>query len=139
MVIAFDCGTERMATRSVARRRCKMYRASRRAGTRRAEAHATLAPEEAAAGGGAGVRYAGSLTPVLTLPQAAVAFGAAFLAGAINSVAGGGTLVSFPALIWLGLNSVAANATNTVAIWPGRWAARGATGARPGGCRGGCG
>ena len=48
-----------------------------------------------------------------------VAFGAAFLAGAINSVGGGGTLVSFPALIWLGLNSVAANATSTVAIWPG--------------------
>lgn len=44
---------------------------------------------------------------------------AAFLAGAINSVAGGGTLVSFPALIWLGLNSVTANATSTVAIWPG--------------------
>jgi uncharacterized membrane protein YfcA len=51
--------------------------------------------------------------------QGATAFGAAFLAGAINSVAGGGTLVSFPALIWLGLNSVAANATSTVAIWPG--------------------
>jgi uncharacterized membrane protein YfcA len=51
--------------------------------------------------------------------HAAVAFGAAFLAGAINSVAGGGTLVSFPALIWLGMNSVAANATSTVAIWPG--------------------
>ena len=48
-----------------------------------------------------------------------MAFGAAFVAGAINSVAGGGTLVSFPALIWLGLNSVTANATNTVAIWPG--------------------
>ncbi len=51
--------------------------------------------------------------------HAAVAFGSAFLAGAINSVAGGGTLVSFPTLIWLGLNSVAANATSTVAIWPG--------------------
>jgi uncharacterized membrane protein YfcA len=49
----------------------------------------------------------------------AVAFGSAFLAGAINSVAGGGTLVSFPTLIWLGLNSVTANATSTVAIWPG--------------------
>jgi len=47
-----------------------------------------------------------------------VAFGAAFLAGAINSVAGGGTLLSFPTLIWLGLNSVTANATSTVAIWP---------------------
>jgi uncharacterized membrane protein YfcA len=37
----------------------------------------------------------------------------------INSVAGGGTLVSFPTLIWLGLSSVTANATSTVAIWPG--------------------
>jgi uncharacterized protein len=58
------------------------------------------------------------MTP-LDFPHAAGAFGAAFLAGAINSVAGGGTLVSFPTLIWLGLNSVAANATSTVAIWPG--------------------
>ena len=56
---------------------------------------------------------------VLDFGHAAVAFLAALLAGAINSVAGGGTLVSFPALIWLGLGSVAANATNTVAIWPG--------------------
>ena len=48
-----------------------------------------------------------------------MAFGSAFLAGAINSVAGGGTLLSFPTLIWLGLNSVTANATSTVAIWPG--------------------
>jgi uncharacterized membrane protein YfcA len=55
----------------------------------------------------------------LDFAHAAVAFAAAFLAGAINSVAGGGTLVSFPALIWLGLNSVTANATSTVAIWPG--------------------
>src|SRR5580658_11387148 len=47
------------------------------------------------------------------------AFASAFAAGAINSVAGGGTLVSFPTLIWLGLNSVAATATSTVAIWPG--------------------
>jgi uncharacterized membrane protein YfcA len=49
----------------------------------------------------------------------AAAFGAAFVAGTINSVAGGGTLVSFPTLVWLGLPSVTANATNTVAIWPG--------------------
>jgi uncharacterized membrane protein YfcA len=47
------------------------------------------------------------------------AFAAAFAAGAINSVAGGGTLLSFPTLVWLGLDSVAANATSTVAIWPG--------------------
>jgi uncharacterized membrane protein YfcA len=44
---------------------------------------------------------------------------AAFLAGAINSVAGGGTLVSFPTLVWLGLPPITANATSTVAIWPG--------------------
>jgi uncharacterized membrane protein YfcA len=52
-------------------------------------------------------------------PHELIAFCAAFLAGAINSVAGGGTLVSFPALIWLGLPSTIANATSTVAIWPG--------------------
>jgi uncharacterized protein len=57
--------------------------------------------------------------PASDLLHAAVAFGAAFIAGTINSVAGGGTLVSFPALIWLGLPSVTANATSTVAIWPG--------------------
>jgi uncharacterized membrane protein YfcA len=55
----------------------------------------------------------------LDFPHSAAAFAAAFVAGAINSVAGGGTLVSFPTLIWLGLDSVAANATSTVAIWPG--------------------
>ena len=48
-----------------------------------------------------------------------LAFLAAFAAGAINSVAGGGTLVSFPALVGLGLPSITANATSTVAIWPG--------------------
>jgi uncharacterized membrane protein YfcA len=57
--------------------------------------------------------------PTFHFLHAALAFGAAFLAGAINSVAGGGTLVSFPTLIWLGLSSVTANATSTVAIWPG--------------------
>jgi hypothetical protein len=51
--------------------------------------------------------------------QAVVAFGSAFVAGAINSVAGGGTLLTFPTLIWLGLPSINANATSTVAIWPG--------------------
>jgi uncharacterized membrane protein YfcA len=51
--------------------------------------------------------------------QALVAFGAAFVAGAMNSVAAGGTLLTFPTLIWLGLPSINANATSTVAIWPG--------------------
>jgi len=53
------------------------------------------------------------------LAHAAIAFGAAMVAGAMNSVAGGGSLVTFPTLVWLGLPSVTANATNTVAIWPG--------------------
>ena len=55
----------------------------------------------------------------MTPTHAALAFAAAFAAGAINSVAGGGTLVSFPTLVWLGLPGVTANATSTVAIWPG--------------------
>src|SRR5437763_368948 len=48
-----------------------------------------------------------------------VVFTAALLAGIINSVAGGGTLISFPALIWIGWPPIIANATNTVALWPG--------------------
>jgi uncharacterized membrane protein YfcA len=55
----------------------------------------------------------------MDLLHGTAAFASAFAAGAINSVAGGGTLLSFPTLIWLGLNSVSANATSTVAIWPG--------------------
>ena len=47
---------------------------------------------------------------------------AAFVAGAINSIAGGGTLISFPALMYIGVPPVMANATNTVAIWPGSFA-----------------
>jgi uncharacterized membrane protein YfcA len=44
---------------------------------------------------------------------------AAFLASAVNSVAGGGTLISFPVLVGLGLPPIAANATSTAGIWPG--------------------
>ena len=48
---------------------------------------------------------------------------AALLAGAVNSIAGGGTLLSFPALLWIGRNPIMANATNAVALWPGSLAA----------------
>lgn len=48
-----------------------------------------------------------------------VIFVAGIAAGAINAVAGGGTLISFPTLLWLGRDAIVANATNTVAIWPG--------------------
>jgi uncharacterized membrane protein YfcA len=44
---------------------------------------------------------------------------AALAAGAINSVAGGGSLLSFPALVAFGQPAVIANATNTAAVWPG--------------------
>lgn len=56
------------------------------------------------------------------------AAGAAFIAGGINAIAGGGTLVSFPALLALGVAPVTSNATNTVALCLGHvgggWAQR---------------
>ena len=45
---------------------------------------------------------------------------AAFLAGVLNAVAGGGSFLSFPALLGMNILPVQANATNTVAIWPGQ-------------------
>jgi uncharacterized membrane protein YfcA len=48
-----------------------------------------------------------------------IAAGVAFLAGAINSIAGGGSLILFPTLVALGLPTVDANVTNSVAQWPG--------------------
>jgi uncharacterized membrane protein YfcA len=44
---------------------------------------------------------------------------AGFGAGFVNAIAGGGTLLTFPALLYSGLPAVTANATSTVAIWPG--------------------
>lgn len=49
----------------------------------------------------------------------ALLIGAAFLAGGVNAVAGGGSLISFPALLAAGYGSVAANVTNIVAVTPG--------------------
>jgi hypothetical protein len=48
-----------------------------------------------------------------------LAFLAAVAAGAVNALAGGGTLVTFPTLTALGLPAVAANVTNTIAMAPG--------------------
>jgi uncharacterized membrane protein YfcA len=45
---------------------------------------------------------------------------ASFLAGVLNAVAGGGSFLSFPAMMGMGVLPVQANATNTVAIWPGQ-------------------
>ena len=44
---------------------------------------------------------------------------AGFLAGGVNAVAGGGSLISFPALVAAGLPTLSANVTNTTAVWPG--------------------
>lgn len=46
-------------------------------------------------------------------------FGSGFIGGMMNAVAGGGTLVTFPTLIWHGVPPISANATNTFALWPG--------------------
>src|SRR5205823_8301967 len=42
----------------------------------------------------------------------------ATLGGVMNSIAGGGTLLTFPALVGLGITPIVANATSTVALWP---------------------
>jgi len=47
---------------------------------------------------------------------------AAAAAGVVNAIAGGGTLLTFPALLASGVPPVAANATNTVALFPGQLA-----------------
>jgi uncharacterized membrane protein YfcA len=46
-------------------------------------------------------------------------FGAGLAAGAVNSIAGGGTLLSFPVLLWLGRDPIIANVSNAVALCPG--------------------
>ena len=46
-------------------------------------------------------------------------FLAALLGGALNSVAGGGSFVTLPALLYAGITPVVANATSTLALWPG--------------------
>jgi uncharacterized membrane protein YfcA len=64
----------------------------------------------------------------MTIEQALLLIGASAIAGAMNSVAGGGTMLTFPALLAAGQLSTVANATSTVALWPGQisslWALR---------------
>ena len=62
----------------------------------------------------------------LHLGRAVFLFFAAAIAGTLNAIAGGGTFVSFPALLSTGVPAVPANATNTVALWPGLAASTGA-------------
>lgn len=55
----------------------------------------------------------------MTLTVALALFAAAFAAGGLNAVAGGGTLITFPALVAAGVPPIVANATSSVSQWPG--------------------
>jgi uncharacterized membrane protein YfcA len=55
----------------------------------------------------------------LSLTQILLVVVAALVGGVMNSIAGGGTLLTFPALVGLGIPPITANATSTVALWPG--------------------
>ncbi len=58
--------------------------------------------------------------------QVLLIFVTGILAGMINSVAGGGSFLTFPVLVYCGIPSIQANATSTVATWPGALASLGA-------------
>lgn len=51
--------------------------------------------------------------------QLALLVAGGFLASGVNAVAGGGSLISFPLLVALGLPPLSANATNAISLWPG--------------------
>src|SRR5687768_5289802 len=55
----------------------------------------------------------------VTPAQLLLAALAAAAGGAVNAIAGGGTLITFPTLLALGIPPIIANATSTVALWPG--------------------
>ncbi|MGB8700204.1 MAG: sulfite exporter TauE/SafE family protein [Thermosynechococcaceae cyanobacterium] len=55
----------------------------------------------------------------MNIAQAAFLFLAAVCGGALNSVAGGGSFITLPALLFTGVRPVIANTTSTVALWPG--------------------
>ncbi|HEY2574129.1 MAG TPA: TSUP family transporter, partial [Verrucomicrobiaceae bacterium] len=61
--------------------------------------------------------------------QEMVVGGAGFVAGLMNALAGGGTMVTFPVLLWAGMSAMSANMTSTVALFPGMplsaWSFRG--------------
>lgn len=56
------------------------------------------------------------LSPASTLALVVIV---SALGGGVNAIAGGGTLLTFPSLIALGIPPIVANATSTVALWPG--------------------
>jgi hypothetical protein len=56
---------------------------------------------------------------MLTWHQGGLLFAIAVVSGAMNAVAGGGSFLSFPMLLLVGVPPIQANATNTLALWPG--------------------
>jgi uncharacterized protein len=62
----------------------------------------------------------------LTLQTVIFLFVAGVLGGALNAVAGGGSFIAFPALLFTGVPPIPANATNTIALWTGAAASGGA-------------
>jgi uncharacterized membrane protein YfcA len=63
--------------------------------------------------------------PPLTLVNTLLLFSSSFIAGGINTVAGGGSFITFPMLIFTGMSPIAANATNNTGIWVGNIASIG--------------
>lgn len=61
----------------------------------------------------------------LTLPHAIALFVVAVLAGGMNSMAGAGSLLAFPMVIFVGVPPIPANATTGVGLWPGSMASLG--------------
>jgi uncharacterized membrane protein YfcA len=55
----------------------------------------------------------------MTAPEILALAASAFAAGVMNAMAGGGTILTFPALLLVGVSPITANATSTVALVPG--------------------
>jgi hypothetical protein len=66
------------------------------------------------------------MPPSLTFLHSLLLFSTAFFAGGLNAVAGGGSFITFPALIFTGVPPIPANATNNTAIWVASLASAGA-------------
>ncbi|MFZ0807456.1 MAG: sulfite exporter TauE/SafE family protein [Candidatus Sulfotelmatobacter sp.] len=73
-----------------------------------------------------GTRSFSGTPNILTLQIIIFLFVAGMLGGALNSVAGGGSFIAFPALLFTGVPPIPANATNTIALWTGAAASGGA-------------
>ena len=55
----------------------------------------------------------------MTIFELSLLASASFIAGIVNSIAGGGSFLTFPALVFTGVPTIAANATSAVAVFPG--------------------